>query len=169
MIDFITPRWNAEDFRHLDYVISPHKDPELVARYVSSGHAESQMLIGNYYEPNPMPRGVDSIKQQWSQHLDQVAIGVNYFKPGWYLPMHDDPYTAYNRTFNPEQRSIMRAIVMLEDSVPGQIIQIGSGACGSWRAGQVFSWCDRDMHAFYNLSTQPRYAVQVTGLIKQKT
>lgn len=168
MIDFVEPCWDVNHFRDLDYVVSPHKDPVLVDSYVSSGHARTQMLIGNYYEPNPMPSGVGEIRSIFEQYLDSVAIGVNWFQPGWYLPMHDDPYTAYNRVFNPDKRPIKRVIVMLADSVPGQIIQIGANACGDWRAGQVFSWFGNELHAFYNMSREHRYAVQITGLVKQK-
>jgi hypothetical protein len=166
MIERIDPVWHAEDFYQLDYVITTHKDPDLVRRYVDSGHLEQQITIGNYHEPRPMPQGVQDVKDLWSQHLDSVAVAVNLFRPGWYLPLHQDLYGAYNRCFNAEDRPVMRAVVMLEHSEPGQIMQIGDQIWGDWSAGSVFQWHDREPHAFYNFSLRPRYALQVTGLVR---
>jgi len=33
-----------------------------------------------------------------------------------------------------------------------------------WEAGDVFGWQDSEKHTFINLSTEDRYAVQLTGI-----
>ena len=62
--------------------------------------------------------------------------------------------------------SIVRYIVMLEDSSPGQIIQLEKNCIGTWRAGDCFGWNYKDLHAFYNFSRKDRYAIQVTGCLE---
>ena len=171
MIDFVEPCWNIDDFRNLDYKVNVAvKDyPELARPYSNSGHPESQMKLAHYSDANSMPAGVAETRKTFEQCLDSVTVGVNCFYPGWYLPLHSDPYKGYCRQFGVGVDEVIRAIVMLENSVPGQIIQVGSQTYGNWCAGQVFSWSGLDLHAFYNMSTQVRYAFQVTGMAKSKT
>jgi hypothetical protein len=54
---------------------------------------------------------------------------------------------------------------MLEDSEPGQFIQIEDTVFSSWKAGDWFLWKSSASHASYNLSKKNRYALQITGLI----
>jgi hypothetical protein len=97
---------------------------------------------------------------------DKVCIAVNHFKPGQYLPIHVDLYTKFIEMTGAEPKNVMRCIVMLEDSQPGQIIQIDDECHGKWKAGDCFYWRYNTPHAFYNMSTVSRYAVQVTGITK---
>ena len=57
-------------------------------------------------------------------------------------------------------------MVMLEDSSPGQILQIKDIAHCTWKSGDCFYWKYDEIHAFYNFSMKDRYAIQVTGVIK---
>jgi hypothetical protein len=54
---------------------------------------------------------------------------------------------------------------MLENSSPGQILQIKDRAIAHWSAGNWYGWKDFDLHAFYNFSMENRYAVQITGTL----
>jgi hypothetical protein len=80
------------------------------------------------------------------------------------MPIHYDRFTAYKKINNLDDgASICRFMIMLEDSVDGQMLQIGGTIYNQWKAGRVFHWCNKDMHTFYNLSLENRYAVQLTG------
>jgi hypothetical protein len=55
---------------------------------------------------------------------------------------------------------------MLEDGLPGQIIEIDGEVYSYWEAGDCFGWRNTVPHAFYNFSTSDRYAMQITGVLK---
>jgi hypothetical protein len=55
---------------------------------------------------------------------------------------------------------------MLEDSSPGQILQVKDTAYCKWKSGDCFYWNYDEIHAFYNFSMKDRYAIQITGVKK---
>jgi hypothetical protein len=166
MIEHIIPNWNIEEFKNLQYSLTTYKNEETIRQYVDAGHNKSMMSLYNYHEPNPMPDCVfNYIKPQFS-FLNYVAIAVNYFKPGYYLPPHSDLYGRYVEVYGVDPKNIIRFILMLEDSFSGQILQIKNICTSSWKAGDCFSWKYDDLHAFYNFSMNDRYAIQVTGVTK---
>lgn len=159
----ILPLWNIKDYHTLNYNKAYHRDIELNKRFITAGHHRDSMIINHYFEPNPMPDSIEYIKNQFSG-IENIAVAVNLFTPGTYLPMHNDLYGRY-RNLHGQDRKVFRAIIMLEDSYPGQILQIEDQAHASWTAGAVFYWYDDVMHAFYNMSLQNRYAIQLTGMV----
>lgn len=167
MIDHITPTWNIQDYHDLDYTLDYHKDKNTVEKYLAAGHDYHVMGIEYCFEHNTLPESALEVKQQFSQWYDHVTVAVNKFTPGRYLPMHVDLYGRYRSLFDPKgEREIIRFIVMLEHSQPGQIIQIGDQAHAHWQAGAVYHWLDEEPHAFYNLSLHTRYALQITGMVR---
>ena len=159
----IEPDWNIDQFKQLNYTLASHNDPLVVNEYLWSGHNKYKMTIYKYHEPNPMPESMEYIRKHFSFWSD-VCVAVNHFKPGQYLPMHKDLYGRYARMTGAYPAFIMRCMVMLEDSSPGQILQIRDECYGKWKAGDCFYWEHDAPHAFYNMSMVDRYAVQVTGV-----
>ena len=166
MIDHIFPNWNIEEFKTLNYILSTHKDEELVEQYLASGHSKEKLSIYKYQLPNPMPKCVDEYIIPHFTFLDKVAPAVNYFKPGQYLPLHTDLYGRYIELNDIDYENVIRCMVMLEDNSPGQILQIKDKCIGSWKSGDCFYWNYDEIHAFYNFSMNDRYAIQVTGVLK---
>jgi len=162
MIAHILPQWDMTEYQQLEYTRGYHKDPALNDQYAAAGHDREAMTIYNYFEPNPMPASMRYILTHFT-NLANVSTAINLFRPGQYLPMHRDLYNRYNLLCNPQGQPVLRAIIMLEDCQPGQILQIGYHAHARWCAGDVFWWHDDDQHAFYNFSRSDRYAVQITG------
>lgn len=166
MIKHIVPKWDIEDFKNLKYFLTTYKSEGIINQYVEVGHNRDMISLFNYHEPDPMPNCVfDYIKPQFN-FLNHVALAVNYFKPGQYLPLHSDLYEKYAKVYKVNLKNIVRTILMLEDSSPGQIIQIKDSCIGIWEAGDCFSWRGEDIHAFYNFSMNDRYAIQVTGVLE---
>ena len=166
MIDHIFPNWNIEKFKNLKYTLSTHKDGELVDQYLASGHNKEKLSIYKYQLPNPMPRCVDEYIVPHFTFLDKVAVAVNHFKPGQYLPLHTDLYGKYMELNDVDSENVIRCMVMLENNSPGQILQIKDKCVGSWKSGDCFYWNYDEIHAFYNFSMNDRYAIQVTGVLK---
>jgi len=165
MIDHIIPNWNISDFYSLDYTLATHNDWMVVNEYLWAGHNREKLSIYKYHEPNPMPECMEYIRNQF-HFWDHVCVAVNHFKPGQYLPIHVDLYGKFIEMTNAEPQKVMRCMVMLEHSQPGQILQIEDICYGKWKSGDCFYWSYDTPHAFYNMSKIPRYAVQVTGVIK---
>jgi hypothetical protein len=166
MIDHIFPNWNIEEFKNLKYTISTHKDRELVDQYLASGHSKEKLSIYKYQLPNPMPRCVDEYIVPHFTFLDKVAVAVNHFKPGQYLPLHTDLYGKYMELNDVDSENVIRCMVMLENNSPGQILQIKDKCIGSWKSGDCFYWNYDEIHAFYNFSMNDRYALQITGTLE---
>ena len=157
--------WNIEDYKTLEYKYDTHKDFDLLDQYESLGHSRSHMTLYNYFEPNPMPKSVKAVIENF-QHFKNISVAVNLFKPGQYLPVHIDLFGRYRTVHRLDDTAkIARAIVMLEDSEPGQISQACESTFGNWNAGFWLQWDEHDPHAFYNFSMQDRYALQITGVL----
>jgi hypothetical protein len=161
----ITPNWDLDKFKTLSYKYDTHKDTELLDRYVKLGHVRSSMTLWNYFQPNPMPSSVEYVLTNF-EHMSNISVAVNLFKPGQYLPTHVDLFERYRSVHNlRSSANIVRTVVMLEDSEPGQISQACDATFGSWIAGFWLQWSESDPHAFYNFSMKDRYALQITGVI----
>ena len=153
---------DINEFKNLDYK-SATIDKTFHSDYIQAGHNKDQMILYNYFEPNPMPSVVDTVREYFS-FLSPLSIAVNLCKPGQYLPLHSDMYKKWMEVFEVKDITrIHRYIVMLEDSTPGQLIQIENDIYSHWRSGNYISWAGDTPHAIYNMSTVDRYALQITG------
>lgn len=158
----IEPKWDIDEFKKLNYKFDTHKDDDLLNLFASHGHSKMYMTLWNYFQPNPFPPVVwDYIVPQFD--LDHISVAINMFTPGQYLPLHYDLYGKYREYHGLDNEDITRCVIMLEDSVPGQISQACGRTIGEWRAGDWISWDNDDVHAIYNMSTENRYAIQLTG------
>jgi hypothetical protein len=166
MINHIKPNWDIKDFYNLNYELCTHKDKKLVDEYLLSGHSKEKLSMYKYHLPNPMPTCVNQYILPQFTFLDKVAPAVNYFKPGQYLPLHTDLYGKYVEINGVDSENVIRCMVMLEDSSPGQILQVKDIAYCKWKTGDFFYWNYDEIHAFYNFSMKDRYAIQVTGVLK---
>jgi hypothetical protein len=155
---------DLKPYRALPFTPAYHKDADVQAQYVKAGHELSRMKTHHCFEHLGVPQSALDIRDRFGW-LEHRAVAVNLMLPGDYLPLHGDLYGAYRSLKNLQDRIIERWIVMLHDSSPGQIIQIGDDVCAKWRAGDSFGWRNDDLHAAYNFSLQPRYALQVTGVM----
>lgn len=163
----IKPSWDIEEFKALDYKFDTHKDDDLLNEFASVGHSKMYMTLYNYFQPNPFPPVVfDYIVPQFD--ITNVSVAINLFTPGQYLPLHNDLYGKYKTFHGLKNQNIRRFVVMLEDSVPGQISQVCDETYGEWRAGDWFGWDNDDPHAVYNFSTVWRYGIQITGVPKEE-
>lgn len=162
----IDPKWDIKEFHNLEYLYAEHKNQALVDNYISSGHSKKHLSLYNYFEPNPMPSCVYEYIKPKFNFLDKIAFAVNFFKPGQYLPLHVDLFGKYIELHNVKYEDVSRWVLMLEDCVPGQMLQIEKNVYGNWKAGDCFGWKSSEKHAFYNMSMIGRYAMQITGVEK---
>ena len=160
----LIPNWDLNQFKQLEYKLDYHKDLNLIDRYVASGHLESSIHVYNCFE-DKLTVDTKYIRNHF-KWIKNLALAVHLFKPGQYLPMHQDLYQKYKSVFNIDSADhIIRIIIMLDDNQPGQILQIENIAIAKWNAGEWFGWVGGESHAFYNFSMTDRYAIQLTGTL----
>jgi hypothetical protein len=156
--------WDIDPFLNLEYKKDTIKTSYELSEFAAGGHDFDNMIVYNYFEPNPMPLGVEFVKKQFEKYFDCVSIAVNLFVPGSYVPYHHDLYQKYCTVNNiTKDQDIYRFIVMLEDGQHGQMLQIGKTVHYLWKAGDYFGWKNDEVHASYNMSMRNRYALQVTA------
>lgn len=159
----ITPSWNIADLENLNMELIPFRgSTTLMQDYIDAGHRLNNLSIHVYFEPNPMPTGVEDIKTHFA-HLHNVKVAVNCLTPGQYMPWHVDAYGRYmNATELTDSTDIFRILVMAQDSQPGQYVHIGDTVHSSWIAGDWFGWHNDTPHATCNLSNTNRFIFQLT-------
>jgi hypothetical protein len=161
----IDPKWNIKDYKNLDYILANHYDPDVMNECKKSGHPMERINVYKYHDCKLMPESIKYVKEKFNCY-DNVSVAINLFKPAQYLPYHIDNYQKYIEIYNVKLESIIRGIVMLEDSCPGQIIHIQDDCFCKWNAGDCFFWNYNVPHTFYNFSTKNRYSIQITGTLK---
>lgn len=102
-------------------------------------------------------------------NLDEIVFSLSMYKPGMILPWHRDNYPTYSKNKGiVEPESIVRVMVLLEDSAPGHQLWIEnkmySGPAGSW-----FAWQGRAKHMAANLGEVNRYVMQITGILPEQS
>lgn len=112
--------------------------------------------------PNAMKRVFDYVPKFFD--LDKIIYSFMKYPVGNILPWHRDNYPTYCRNNGVDDvESIVRIVVLLNDARPGQQLWIDdrmyTGPAGSW-----FAWEGSMEHMAANLSKQPRYAMQITGV-----
>jgi hypothetical protein len=157
--------WDIEDFKNLNYEFGFYTSMPPLQTLVNAGHDPYRLTIWKCQYPNAMPRGIENFNQYWPQ-LSNLGTAVNLLTPGQYQPLHQDQYERYCNSFNlTDNDTVVRILVMPQDSVPGQMFQVHGKTYGNWKAGEWFSWTNAEYHATYNFSNVNRYAIQLTGLL----
>jgi len=156
--------WNIDNVKSLEYEFGSYNSCPPIDVFVNAGHDEKNIKIWKYQQPKTLPVDISELHKNWP-FLNNVGTAINFFQPGQYMPWHHDEYDRYRKFIDNDTSDIVRIIIMLEDSSPGQIIQVNESTYGTWKAGDWFAWADSDYHAFYNFSTVNRYAVQITATL----
>lgn len=162
----ISPTWNIAELGNLDMeLITFRGSTTPMQEYIDAGHTSNNLSLYVYFDPSPMPAGVESIKKHFA-HLHNVKIAINCLVPGQYMPWHVDAYGRYIKTTGlADSTNIFRILIMAQDSQNGQYVHIGDKVHSSWCAGDWFGWYDDTPHATYNLSNTNRFIFQLTTTV----
>ena len=128
--------WNDE-FKQLDYVREPFNDPVSLARWTTQGYTGPFTgAMCDMRKPQP------SWNNKFVQHFEQLGwkdVGTSYYRmtTGTVMPVHSDLYKRYIELFNlqGQERSIRRALVLLEDWKPGHYLEVAGTPYVNWTAG----------------------------------
>jgi len=158
--------WNDE-FKTLDYVQEPFNDPVSVERWLSQGYHTK--ITGDLCDMrHRLP--------PWSQKFIDIYtemgwkdIGLAFYRmpTGTVMPVHGDLYKRYIELFNLQgkEKTIRRALVLLEDWKPGHYLEVIGYPYVDWRAGTTVEWTYDAPHSAANIGLEDRYSLQITGHI----
>lgn len=167
ILKYHIPRFWDDEFKKLEYVNETFNDHVNLARWRAQGYADQ--FTGDMCDMrSPQP--------SWNQGFIDIYnemgwknIGTSYYRmnTGTILPMHSDLYLRYVELFDlkGQEHCIRRAIVFLEDWKSGHYFEGVNAAKTNWQAGDVVEWCYDAPHMAANLGLEPRYTLQITGVI----
>ena len=162
----ISPFWDDE-YKHLNYIQEPFNDPESLAKWTAMGFGGK--FTGKMCDMrSPQPSWNDKIVK-FFEDMGWKDVGTSYYcmTSGTVLPTHGDLYKAYINRFNlgRQERTICRALILLEDWKPGHYLDCMGQAFVHWQAGDVVEWTYDTPHTAANIGIEDRYSLQITGHI----
>jgi len=161
----ITIDW-ADKHKDLEYSYEDFKDPEKIIQWQNCGFDLQRLKIGLHQLKNPY---------DWMKCVTEVINGlpikntaycIHCMTPGNFLPTHSDLYGYYAQKNNIKNiQNIVRIIIFLDDSVPGQLLVIDDNCYTNYKKGDVAHWTGSTPHLTANLSEVNRYTLQITGTL----
>lgn len=159
------PKFWDYEFKSLDYINEPFNDESNLKLWTSMGFANK--FTGDMCD-------MRSVQPSWNRQFINIFtqlgwqdIGTSYYRmnTGTVLPTHQDLYKKYIDIFKLQGRehTIRRAVVFLEDWVPGHYAEYNNRPFTSWSAGWTIEWQYDAPHMAANMGLAPRYTLQITG------
>ena len=151
--------WEKKDFKNLKF-----EKKKYVTNYNGNLEKKYMKKFNNFevFLCNKVGKKLTKIAEKF--RLKKTVVAVNKMIPGQVLPFHSDKYKVYMKKNNiKNSKKIIRIIVFLENSLPGQQLWIKDKLCYA-KAGSYFGWKNQVNHMAANLSEKDRYVLQITGL-----
>lgn len=152
------------DFLDFTYTKQPLTKSEELDTWRGQGYYHKSFLGSMYNSKNPMPDWVNKIP---------AAIGLSNCGFVFYrmdqldiMPPHVDHFETYCKVFNVERNLVYRAIVFLQDWKPGHYFEYDGRGLVNWKQGDYVIYSTDTPHAASNIGIEPRYTLQVTGVLK---
>lgn len=163
--------WNMDEVANLEYFSEPFNDSNTVKNW--------QKLYGRNFRigeqadyRSRQPQCQEQIMQALSQQgifLDRVAFSWYRMQPGDIIPEHSDTYISYSKYHHVNPSCVVRVLVLLEDWRPGHLLEVAGNAITAYTAGTWVMWRAHTPHMAGNIGQYPRYTLQITGVLNDKT
>lgn len=104
-----------------------------------------------------------------------TLLHVDNLDKGYINPIEDNldkiSFTSEElENFRKDPRSVIRFLIMLEDSKPGQIMTFGDQVLSCWAKGDVIYWdWPTVVHSTANMGFWNRPLIRISGLVTEKT
>jgi hypothetical protein len=164
----ITPCWDMDEVRGLDYFYEPFNDPQSVELWKKIYNSEFSIgMQADFRSRQPLCQEQIFTDIQ-SQELDISNQGFSWYRmlPGDIIPEHGDTYASYCRYHNVPKHQAVRILVLLEDWRPGYLLEVAGKSYSHYPAGTWVLWHADTPHMAGNLSHVPRYTLQITATKK---
>ena len=167
VVDYRIERFWDDEFKTIDYIQEPFNDPTSVNRWISQGYQSK--ICGDLCDMRHRlpPWTSKFIEMYESQGWKDVGLAFYRMRTGTVMPVHSDLYKRYIELFNlqGQERSIRRALVLLEDWKPGHYLEANGVPYVNWQAGHTVEWVYDVPHMAANIGLKDRYTLQITGWV----
>jgi hypothetical protein len=158
-------RFWDDEFKTLNYIQEPFNDPKSVNLWISQGYQSK--ITGDLCDMrHRLPLWANKFVEIY-EHQGWKDIGIAFYRmrTGTVMPVHGDLYKRYIELFNLQgkETSIRRAVVLLEDWMPGHYLEADGKPYVNWRAGDTVEWEFDAPHSAANIGLEDRYTLQITG------
>jgi hypothetical protein len=160
----ITPWWGT-NHQGLDYHNEPFNNTADVEKWRSTGFTHTRFTGDMYDMKNAEPSWMDINLLQSEFKFEHLSWSYYRMTPGTILPEHIDIFTKFKHLYDTEGKTIVRALVMMEDWQPGHYLDMNGVADTNWKAGDYYIWEENCPHTAANIGITNRYTLQITGLI----
>lgn len=152
-----------DEYKQFEYTKQPLKEEE-IKNWRSLGYYHESFSGMMYDSRNPMPEWVEHVAEQ----IGLKNCGFVFYKMDTLdiMPNHVDHFETYCKVFDVDRNDVYRALLFLEDWAPGQYLEVDHVALTNWKAGDYIMWQADVDHASANIGTTHRYALQITGTLK---
>jgi len=161
--------WELAHIKQLPYQREEFNDDEQLLTWHANGH---QPRTGHLFDMRQslQPYTTQVIIRWAEEEKDLEHVGVSYYcmRPGDNLPYHSDTYKRYIERFKLQERQddIYRYIFFVEDWKPGHIFEVDGTPFTKWWGGDYVGWRFDTPHMAANLGIEPRYTIQLTGVLR---
>ena len=152
----------GDEYLNYPYLKQPIKSSE-VKKWREEGYTHSSFTGGLYSSKNPMPEWTSTL----SSTIGLTNCGYTFYRMNTLdiMPPHHDHFETYSKIFNIERSLVHRAIVFLEDWKPGHYFEYNAQLMNSWKKGDYIVYSADIEHAASNIGIEPRYTLQITGVL----
>ena len=160
-------RFWDDEFKTLNYIQEPFNDPESVNLWINQGYQSK--ITGELCDMRHcLPAWASKFVEIYeAQGWKDVGIAFYRMRTGTVMPVHSDLYKRYIELFDlqGQEKSIRRALLLLEDWKSGHYLEVNGKPYVSWRAGDTVEWEYDAPHSAANIGLEDRYTLQITGHI----
>lgn len=164
----VDPIWDMEEVKNLQYFYEPFNDPETTQRWKDIYSSEFRTGWQADFR-SPQPACQEQVFANIATQIPNISNqGFSWYRmlPGEMIPEHSDTYINYCRYHNVPKEQAVRILVLLEDWHPGYLLEVAGKSYSHYPAGTWILWHADTPHMAGNLSTVPRYTLQITATKK---
>lgn len=158
-------RFWDDEFKTLDYIQEPFNDPASVSLWISQGYQSK--ICGELCDMrHRLPSwSSDFVEIYEAQGWKNIGLAFYRMSTGTVMPVHKDLYKKYIELFGlqGQEKTIRRALVLLEDWKPGHYLEVAGVPYVNWNAGKTVEWVYDIPHSAANIGLEDRYTLQITG------
>lgn len=165
VIKYHISRFWDDEFKTLNYIQEPFNDPPMVQRWIGQGY--NNRFTGDLCD---MRHRLPTWSKQFTDIYSSLGwkdIGLAFYRmpTNTILPIHKDLYKKYIEIFQlaGKEKSIRRALVLLEDWQSGHYLEVDGKPYLGWQAGDTIEWVYDVPHMAANIGIADRYTLQITG------
>jgi len=163
----VDPIWNLHEVENLEYFFEAFNDISAAERWKKIYNKEFSIgMQADYRSKQPVCQA-DVFQSICDQGLNLINQAFSWYRmmPGDIIPEHSDTYANYCRYYNVSKSRAVRVLVLLQNWQPGFLLEVDGKSYSHYDAGTFVMWHADCPHMAGNLSSVPRYTLQITATI----